>query len=263
MTILHIWGIAALVIWAYMTAIWIASLVKKNASIVDIFWGLGFVITGWVYFALTDGFVGRKVLLMAMVTVWGLRLSGYILWRNWGKGEDFRYRKWREEAGADFWWKSYFRVFLTQGVLMWLISAPLLAAQHGAAPARITFLDDLGLFVWVIGFYFEAVGDFQLARFKADPANRGKVMDRGVWRYTRHPNYFGDSAQWWGYYLIALAAGGWWTVFSPILMTLLLLRVSGVALLEKTLVETKPQYREYVERTSAFLPLPPRGKKTG
>jgi steroid 5-alpha reductase family enzyme len=190
--------------------------------------GAGFVITGWLYFALTDGFVWRKVLLMAMVTVWGLRLSGYILWRNWGKGEDFRYRKWRDAT----------------------------------APAHITSLDDLGLFLWVIGFYFEAVGDLQLARFKADPANRGKVMDQGVWRYTRHPNYFGDSAQWWGYYLVALAAGGWWTVFSPILMTLLLLRVSGVALLEKTLVETKPQYREYVERTSAFLPLPPRRKKT-
>lgn len=261
MGILTIWGIAALVILAYMTVIWIASLAKRDASIVDVFWGLGFVVAGWVYFALTDGYVGRKALLMTLVTLWGLRLSGYILWRNWGKGEDFRYRKWREEAGARFWWKSYFRVFLTQGALMWVISAPLLAAQYGDSPARLTVLDGLGLLVWAIGFFFEAAGDWQLARFKADPANKGKVMDRGVWRYTRHPNYFGDSAQWWGYYLFALAAGGWWTAFSPVIMTLLLLRVSGVALLEKMLVETKPQYREYVERTSVFVPLPPRRKK--
>ncbi len=260
MTIWQIWGTAALVILAYMTAIWVASLAKKNASIVDIFWGLGFVIVGWVYFALTDGYIGRKALLMILVTIWGLRLSGYILWRNWGRGEDFRYRKWREEAGAGFWWKSYFRVFLTQGALMWVISAPLLAAQYAAAPTRITLLDDLGLILWALGFFFEAVGDLQLARFKANPDNKGKVMNRGVWRYTRHPNYFGDSAQWWGYYFIAAAASGWWTVFSPALMTALLLRVSGVALLEKTLVETKPQYKEYIETTSAFLPLPPRKK---
>lgn len=260
MTIWQIWGTAALVILAYMTAIWVASLAKKNASIVDIFWGLGFVIVGWVYFAMTDGYIGRKALLMILVTIWGLRLSGYILWRNWGRGEDFRYRKWREEAGAGFWWKSYFRVFLTQGALMWVISAPLLAAQYAAAPAHITLLDDLGFIVWVLGFFFEAVGDLQLARFKANPDNKGKVMSQGVWRYTRHPNYFGDSAQWWGYYFIAAAAGGWWTVFSPALMTALLLRVSGVALLEKTLVETKPQYKEYIETTSAFLPLPPRKK---
>jgi steroid 5-alpha reductase family enzyme len=245
-----------------MTLIWIVSLIKKDASVVDIFWGLGFVVIAACYFALTDGFMLRKIILMVIVAIWGLRLSGYILWRNWGKPEDFRYQKWRAEAGPSFWWRSYFKVFLTQGALMWIISAPLLAAQFGAAPAQLTWLDDLGIIVWAVGFFFEAGGDLQLARFKSDPANKGKVMDGGVWRYTRHPNYFGDATQWWGYYLIALAAGGWWTIFSPILMTMLLLRVSGVALLEKTLKETKPQYKDYVERTSAFFPLPPKKKRS-
>jgi len=262
MSVLEIWGIAALVILGYMTLIWIVSLIKKDASVVDIFWGLGFVVVAACYFALTDGFMLRKIILMVIVAIWGLRLSGYILWRNWGKPEDFRYQKWRAEAGPSFWWRSYFKVFLTQGALMWIISAPLLAAQFGAAPAQLTWLDDLGIIVWAVGFFFEAGGDLQLARFKANPANKGKVMDRGVWRYTRHPNYFGDATQWWGYYLIALAAGGWWTIFSPILMTMLLLRVSGVALLEKTLKETKPQYKDYVERTSAFFPLPPKKKRS-
>ena len=262
MSVLQIWGIAALVILAYMTLVWLLSLARKDASVVDIFWGFGFVVTAAAYFVLTDGFIARKIILMALVTIWGLRLSGYILWRNWGKPEDFRYQKWRAESGSSFWWRSYFKVFLTQGALMWVISAPLLAAQYGASPNHLIWLDYLGILVWAIGFFFEAGGDFQLARFKANPCNKGKVMDKGVWRYTRHPNYFGDSAQWWGYYLIALAAGGWWTIFSPILMTMLLLRVSGVALLEKTLKETKPQYKEYVENTSAFVPLPPKKRKS-
>jgi steroid 5-alpha reductase family enzyme len=259
MTFLEIYGIAALVILGYMAVLWIASLILKNSSIVDIFWGAGFVLSNWVYFALTpDGFPARKWLIGVLVTVWGLRLSLYILWRNWGKPEDFRYRKWRDEEGARWWWFSFFKVFVLQGFLMWIISAPLLAAQISSTPARLTFLDYLAVPVWLIGFFFESVGDWQMARFKANPANKGQVLNTGVWRYTRHPNYFGDAAQWWGYYLFAAASGGWWTIFSPLLMTTLLLRVSGVALLEKALKETKPQYREYVETTSAFVPWFPR-----
>ena len=249
-----------LIILGLMTLLWLVSLLLKNSSIVDIFWGTGFVITAWVVFFLTpDGFPLRKLLIAGLTTVWGLRLSLYILWRNAGKGEDFRYRKWREEAGPAWWWRSFFKVFLLQGVLMWIISIPLLAAQFFPGPERLTVLDFLGIAVWLVGFFFEAAGDFQLARFKADPANKGRVMDRGVWRYTRHPNYFGDAAQWWGFYLLALAAGGWWTIFAPVLMTLLLLRVSGVALLEKTL-ETRPGYKEYVARTSPFIPWLPRAR---
>ena len=257
MSIFELFGIALAVILAMMVILWLISLILKNSSIVDIFWGTGFVIANWVYFFLTpDGFLPRKLLIGVLVTLWGLRLSLYILWRNWGKPEDFRYQAWRKESGKIWWWKSFFQVFLLQGILMWIISAPLLAAQFGSAPDRLTVLDFLGVALWLIGFFFEAAGDFQLARFKADPTNKGKVMDRGVWRFTRHPNYFGDSAQWWGYYLIA-AAGGWWTVFSPVLMTLLLLRVSGVSLLEKSL-ETRPGYKEYVEKTSAFIPWFPK-----
>lgn len=251
------------VILVYMLLVWVLSLLLKNSSIVDIFWGLGFVISAWLYHALTpEGFAGRKVLLLSIVTIWGLRLSLYILWRNWGKPEDFRYAKWREEEGDSWWWRSLYKVFLLQGVLLWIISAPLLGAQISATPARLIWLDFVGLAVWVIGFFFEAVGDWQMARFKANPANKGRVLDRGVWRYTRHPNYFGDATQWWGFYLIALAASAWWTVFSPLLMTGLLLKVSGVALLEKSLTETKPQYKEYIERTSAFVPLPPKKRSS-
>lgn len=248
------------VILALMTLLWLISLLIKNASIVDIFWGTGFVITGWLFFALTpEGFLTRKLLIATIVTIWGLRLSIHVLRRNWGKPEDFRYQKWREENGAAWWWKSFFQVFLLQGVLLWIISAPLLAAQLKPTPAHLTFLDFAGLAIWLVGFFFEAVGDYQLERFKANPQNRGKVLDTGVWRYTRHPNYFGDSAQWWGYYLIAAAGGGWWSIFSPILMTFLLVRVSGVALLEKSMA-AKPGYRDYIEQTSPFIPWFPRKK---
>jgi steroid 5-alpha reductase family enzyme len=262
MTFLEVYGIVALVILGYMAILWIASLVLRNSSIVDIFWGVGFVMANWVYFALTpDGFPARKWLISILVTIWGFRLSLYILWRNWGKGEDFRYRKWREEAGGKWWWRSFFKVFLLQGILLWIISAPLLAANISPTPAGLTILDFVAIPLWAIGFFFEAVGDLQMARFRADPANRGTVMNRGVWRYTRHPNYFGDATQWWAYYLVALAAGGFFTIFSPILMTTLLVRVSGVALLEKTLKDEIPGYKEYMETTNAFIPWFPRQRQ--
>jgi steroid 5-alpha reductase family enzyme len=179
---IEIYGIALAIILGLMTLLWLLSLYLKNSSIVDIFWGTGFVIANWVYFALTpDGYPARKLLIGALVTLWGLRLSIYILLRNHGKPEDFRYRQWREEAGPSWWWQSFLRVFLLQGALLWIISAPLLAAQ-AAQPARLTVLDLLGVLVWLVGFYFEAAGDWQLARFKANPANRGKILDRGVWR---------------------------------------------------------------------------------
>jgi steroid 5-alpha reductase family enzyme len=262
MTFLEVYLTGLAVIVGLMTLLWLLSLVLENSSIVDPFWGTGFVLANWVYFALTpDGFEGRKWLISLLVTIWGLRLSIYLLWRNWGKGEDFRYQKFRQDAGAKYWWYSYFQTFLLQGILLWIISAPLLAANYAATPDHLTLLDYLAVPVWALGFFFEATGDLQMARFKANAANKGKVFDRGVWRYTRHPNYFGDATQWWAYYLVAAAAsGGFWTVFSPILMTLLLLRVSGVTLLEKTLTTTKPGYKEYVESTSAFIPWFPRKK---
>jgi steroid 5-alpha reductase family enzyme len=258
MSFLTTYVISLAVILLLMVLLWLISLQIKNSSIVDIFWGAGFVISAWLYFALTpDGYLGRKLLICTLATIWGMRLSLYILRRNWGKPEDFRYQKWRNEAGKSWWWRSFFKVFFLQGILLWIISAPLLAAQVRSLPDHWTVFDVLGVILWLVGFYFEAAGDYQLSRFKANPGNKGKILDSGVWRFTRHPNYFGDAAQWWGYFLIAAAAGGWWTVFSPVLMTLLLMRVSGVTLLEKTL-ETRPGYQEYINRTSAFIPWFPR-----
>jgi steroid 5-alpha reductase family enzyme len=244
-----------------MTSLWLVSLALKNSSIVDIFWGAGFVVTTWAVFLVTPaGFSTRKLLINVLVTIWGLRLTLHILTRNRGKPEDFRYQVWRKEAGKAWWWRSFFKVFLLQGALMWIIGTPLLAAQISAIPNRLTLIDLIAIPVWLVGFFFETVGDWQLTRFKANPENKGRLMNKGVWRYTRHPNYFGDAAQWWGFFLVAVAAGGWWTIFSPILMTGLLMRVSGVTLLEKTMKETKPGYKEYIETTSEFIPWFPRQK---
>jgi len=242
-------------IFGFMNLLWLISLVLKNSSIIDIFWGTGFVITAWITFIHTFKTIGpRDWLMVILVTIWGLRLSFYVLWRNAGKGEDFRYAKWRREAGDSWWWRSYFKVFLLQGFIMWVIAAPITAVQLSGANDALNILDCLGLILWTAGFFFEVVGDAQLAKFKADPENKGQLLRTGLWRYTRHPNYFGDAAQWWGFYFIALASGAWWTVFSPIWMTHFLVNVSGVAMLERTLMHTKPGYEDYVERTNAFVP---------
>lgn len=244
---------------AMMLVLWIVSLAIKNASIVDIFWGAGFAVIAIVTFALADGYAPRKLLITSLAVIWGSRLAIHIGWRNHGKGEDFRYQAMRKRSGGSFALVSLYTVFALQGVLMWVISLPLQFAQLWREPARLVWLDFLGAALWLIGLSFEAIGDWQLARFKADASNKGKVMDRGLWAYTRHPNYFGDALLWWGFFLIALAnPASWWTVISPVLMTTLLMKVSGVALLEKTLVKTRPEYRGYVQRTSAFFPLPPK-----
>ncbi len=255
MSLTEILTLSAAAVLAYVTAIWLLSLRLRNASIIDSFWGLGFVLLATLYHVTLDGYPGRSVLITTLVLIWGLRLSLYIGVRSAGKGEDYRYRRWREQAGDAFWWISYFRIFLLQGAALWVISMPLLVAIINNDPDHFTVLDVLGTLVWAIGFIFEAVGDWQLMRFKADPTNEGKVMDRGLWRYTRHPNYFGDATLWWGYFLIALTTPeGWITIFSPIFMTFLLVRVSGAALLERNLKKTKPGYEEYVKGTSAFFP---------
>ena len=244
---------SGLLILCLMTLLWLLSLALKNASIVDIFWGIGFIVIAWFAFTIGQGYLPRKQWMTALVTLWGIRLALHIGLRNWGKPEDFRYAKWREENGTRWWWISYLKVFVLQGFLMWIISMPIIAAQSSGFPAILTPLDLLGALVGLIGLLFEAVADLQLTFFKRDTSNKGKILTTGLWKYSRHPNYFGEAAVWWGIYIIALAAGAWWTVFSPILMTWLLLRVSGVAMLERTM-QSKPGYEEYMKKTSAFFP---------
>lgn len=242
-----------------MTILWIVSIFIRNVSIVDLFWGIGFVITASFYYLKTDGFEPRKLLLMTLVAIWGLRLSIYLAWRNLGKGEDFRYREFRKKYGEKrYWWISFFQTFLLQGILMWLISATLLGAQYYGKNNSLGILDYSGIALWIIGFSFETGGDYQLVRFRSDLSNKGKVLDYGFWRYTRHPNYFGDSSVWWGYGLICIASGSYIPAIGSILMTALIIKISGVSLLEKSLKEQKPQYREYIEKTSAFFPWFPK-----
>lgn len=259
MSFFQIYLQAFLIIMILMTILWVVSVIIKNVSIVDLFWGFGFVLTSCFYFLKTDGFELRKTIILSLVAIWGLRLSLYLSWRNLGKGEDFRYREFRKKYGETrYWWISYFQTFLLQGILMWLISVPLLGAQYFNDRNVLNILDYSGIAFWIVGFLFETGGDFQLAKFKADHANKGKVLDTGFWRYTRHPNYFGDSSVWWGYGFICIAAGSYIPVIGSVLMTALIIKISGVALLEKTLKEQKPQYKVYIEKTSAFFPWFPK-----
>jgi len=258
-------ALAAVVVAAAMMLLWSVSLAARDASVVDIFWGPGFVLVAWAVFAwvtahdLPDDGEARRLLLASLVTVWGLRLGIYLGIRNLGKGEDYRYVAMRRKAGARFWLVSLGKVFLLQGLLMWVVSLPVQGGQLPSTPDGLGPLAFAGAALWALGLFFESVGDWQLARFKADPANQGRVMDRGLWRYTRHPNYFGDFLVWWGIYLVALEGHGtWWTVTGPLLMTFLLLKGSGVAVLERTITNRRPGYEEYIRRTSAFFPLPPR-----
>ena len=237
--------------------LWFVSLLRRDASIVDIFWGFGFVLVAWLSLWTSGRFESRGLLLVGMVSIWGLRLAGYLAWRNLRKPEDYRYAAMRERHGKRFAIVSLFTVFGLQGLLMWIISLPI---QVGVSRAEAWHLAvPMGVILWAGGLFFESVGDYQLARFKADPANRGHVMNRGLWRYTRHPNYFGDFLVWWGFYLVAVeATSWWWTIIGPLLMSFLLIRVSGVRLLENSLRSRVAGYEEYVRDTSAFFPRPPK-----
>lgn len=238
---------------------WVVSLVRGRVDIVDALWALMFVAAALTYAISAGEFDDRTLLVLGLVTIWAFRLSGYILLRNHGKPEDRRYRAIRERNQPHFAFKSVYLVFGLQAALAWVISLPLLAAIVSTAPWG--WLEVSGLALWTVGFAFEAIADQQLARFKRTHANAGLVMDRGLWRYSRHPNYFGECCVWWGFYLMALGAGGWWTLISPLLVTFLLLRVSGVALLEKDIGERRPEYAAYRARTPAFFPRPPRAAK--
>jgi steroid 5-alpha reductase family enzyme len=240
------------------TLLWLASLWLTNASIVDLWWGPAFMVALAVYLRFELPAHPRGWLVLAATTLWALRLAWHIGQRNVGHGEDPRYRAWRDQHGPRWWWRSYLQVFLLQAVVAWLVSSPLYFAARGEAPFP-SLLDFTGAVLFSVGLLCEAVADAQLARFTRDPGSRGRVMDRGLWRYSRHPNYFGEALLWWGLGLIgASGPGGWIGLAGPALMTFLLLRVSGVAMLERGLVKTRPGYAEYVARTSAFVPWWPR-----
>lgn len=251
-------ALAGAVLGGAMLLLWLLSLRLRDASIVDPFWGSAFVLATWTAFLGAGAPGPRAALALALVTLWGLRLTGHLLLRRRGHGEDFRYAAMRRAHGERFWWVSLLTVFLLQGLLAWVIALPLQAAVLLPQPDGPGALEAFAALLFAGGFLLEAVADAQLARFKADPASRGRALDTGVWRFSRHPNYFGDAVQWWAFGLLGAAAGAPWTLLSPALMTFLLLRVSGVRLLEKDIAERRPAYRAYARRTSAFVPWFPR-----
>lgn len=238
------------------TLLWLVSVALRDASIVDIFWGLGFVAIGWFYLAtVPDVPTGRGWLVCSLVTLWGLRLALHIGIRNAGTGEDFRYRKWRENAGTNFWWISYFKVFLLQAVLLWIVSSPLMLAQLDGPDIGRAALDVVAVVFWAVGFLFEVVADWQLMKFKREPANRGQILRSGLWSLSRHPNYFGEAVLWWGFGLLAFPTGGWLAFLGPLMITFLLRKVSGVTMLDAALVDRRPGYSDYIRSTPAFFPL--------
>lgn len=250
--------VAAIAIAVVMLTTWVISLLTRNASIVDIVWGLGFVVVAWAVRFTVDGDSGRQNLIVVMVTLWGLRLALHLARRNIGHGEDFRYVLMRKKHGARFPIVSLYTVFGLQGVLMWLVSLPVQLGQADDG-ATVGPIATMAVILWLVGFGFESIGDMQLTRFKKDPANKGKVLDTGLWRFTRHPNYFGDAVQWWAIGLVAAEAGrASIGLVGPVVMTVLLTRVSGVPMLEHSMSKRRPGYEEYVRRTSAFFPRPPK-----
>jgi steroid 5-alpha reductase family enzyme len=246
----------ALTTLGYMTVWFTISVIKKRNDIADIAWGLGFVLMAWLSFFLS-GFSFPALLVNSLVTVWGLRLAWYIYNRNKNKPEDSRYLEWRK-SWKNFYLRSFLQVFLLQGIFLYLISLPVIFINHSSVDV-LGILDLIGLIVWGFGFYFESVGDYQLKQFISNPANKGKIMNQGLWKYSRHPNYFGEVIQWWGIFIIALSIPyGIFMIIGPLTITFLILFVSGVPLLEKKYSGRK-DFEEYKKHTSIFIPLPKKG----
>jgi len=261
MTILEIWLNGFLLSMVMLTALWLVSVKMRNASIIDPFWGFGFVVLAFFYLYATGNYSPRAILITSLVTIWGLRLSIYLLWRSIGHGEDYRYQNFRQDYGPKrYWWISFFQVFLLQGVLMTLVASTILCTIMASEASDLTVFDFLCMLIWLVGLSFEAGGDYQLTKFKKDKNNKGKVLNTGFWKYTRHPNYFGDTAIWWSFGLFSVISGSYYGLFGSLLMNILLLKISGVSMLEKGLKKTKPQYQDYIERTHSFFPWFPKNK---
>ncbi len=247
----------ALVLFVYMSSWFLVSLLRKRNDVADVAWGLGFVLMTWTSFFLSGTSGARGLLISTVVTIWGVRLAWHIHKRNRGKAEDYRYLAWRKEWGKWFYLRSYAQVYLLQGMFLFLIVLPVLFV-NGSVDTALGLLDVIGMAVWLFGFYFEAVGDAQLARFIQNPENKGKLMQSGLWAYTRHPNYFGEVTQWWGLWLVALSVpSGLLGIIGPLTITFLILKVSGIPMLEKKMAE-HPEFAEYSRRVSVFIPLPPK-----
>jgi steroid 5-alpha reductase family enzyme len=262
---------AAVVLSLVAIVLWIASRIKNDVGIVDSFWSLMILFAGISFFVVYTfidrssvvdqlALAERQALVLLLLSVWAVRLSVHITWRNWGQEEDSRYQTIRQNNQPGFEFKSLYIVFLLQAFLALIVALPLMSVF--SSDAMINTLDYFALALWSFGMFFETVGDLQLARFKSVPGNRGKVLDSGLWYFTRHPNYFGEFCIWWAFYLFAIASGYWWSIISPLLMTVLLLKVSGVSLLESTIEERRPEYADYRRSTSAFFPWFPKSSST-
>ena len=247
------WSFTAILLVAI--AFWVVSLIRNDVSIVDSLWSLMFLVMLGLYTSMGDEIGARAWLVLLMVAIWAIRLSSFISIRNHGEPEDHRYQTIRKNNEPNFRFKSLFIVFGLQAALAGFIALPLLVAASDTAP--LGWLDFAGVALWLVGMFFEVVGDQQLKKFRTDPNNQGQVLETGLWKFTRHPNYFGEFTLWWGYFCFALAAGGWWTLASPLLMSVLLLKVSGVALLESSIKERRPAYARYIKSTNAFFPGTP------
>ena len=246
------------IVMACMVVLWLISIPLRDVSFVDSFWAAGFVIVAGATFAMTGGETQRRQILLLVTAVWGARLAAHLFLRWRREGPDGRYVALLKKAPGNVHLFSLLKVFLLQGPLLWIVSLPVQLGQIPGEPALLGVVGWAGVALAAVGIFFEAVGDYQLTAFRADPANQGKVLDRGLWRYTRHPNYFGDFCVWWGLYLIAAETGlGAWSIIGPLLLTWLLMRFSGVPLLEGRMKRSRPEYAEYLERTSAFFPWPP------
>ena len=242
-----------IILFLYMNFWFVVSLLTKRNDVADVAWGLGFVLLAWASFFIgeTNGIIG--IIVTLLVTVWGLRLAWHVHSRNKGKAEDYRYLAWRKEWGKWFYPRSYAQVYMLQGALLFLIALPVLVINKNFG-GDLNILVMLGIAVWIVGFFFEVVGDWQLARFIKNEAHKGKLMTRGLWRYTRHPNYFGEVTLWWGIWLVALSVPyGWLTIIGPLTITVLILKVSGIPMLEKKMAE-HPDFAEYKKKTSVFIP---------
>ena len=250
---IYLYSLASIAIFAF--AGWLLSILRNNVTHVDSMWSLFFVLAAYttaIFVLFVYPAPVRLILVLACVTIWALRLFIYLTQRNWGSHEDARYVLIRNNNQPHFWFKSLYIIFGLQALLAWVISVSLHAAITNITP--LNALDDIGLTLFILGFVWESLADMQLSRFKVNPSNKGKVLNTGVWRYSRHPNYFGECCIWWAFYLFALAGGAWWAIISPILMTILLLKISGVSLLESTIVERRPAYAEYIRTTNVFFP---------